>query len=220
MQKKTKMKSIRKILFILFIFQFNIIHSQNQFENRDQAFIVGYNFINDSYTSNYKFFNGDNWNFSNAFVLGHVISLNDYLNLQSQLSNNQYSKGKLVNDNFLRESGNVFSADIMLQFDISYFERDYRSLYFRYIKPFVTIGFGGTLVDEAISDITFKERFTYNYGIGGYFWFDSIDEANYMRKSDFVNNLGLISQISGKSSFQQNVYGNYIQITFGLIYRY
>lgn len=216
------MKKIKFHFIIICIFIYTSIFSQNQFQDRNQAFIVGFNGLNDSFTSDYAVLNEKSWNFNSAFYIGYVVSLNNYLNLYAQITNNKYKAGQIVNDNFLSENGNVSSLDVMVQYDISSLVKNERSLTFKFIKPFVTVGFGVTTLDVAITDIAHNDRGTFNYGIGGNIWLGSLyqEKCNCNNSNKFLYNFGFTSQIIGKSSFDQDYIGNKIQLLFGLIYRY
>lgn len=211
------MKKIKFHFIIVCILIYTSLFSQNQFHDRNQAVMFGYNFVNDNYFNDSDLFDNKNWGYDRALVLGHVISLNNKFNLNSQLSNNGYRKWQNVNGKVLTTSGNVFSADVNLQYDISSLDNDTRNNLFRFIKPYITIGIGGTIVDQDIINIAYKERLTLNYGLGGYIWFDSKSRSSCNCRKDFFNNLGIFTQVVNKSSFQQGSYG---QFTFGLIYRY
>ena len=81
-----------------------------------------------------------------------------------------------------------------------------------HIAPYFIFGIGST----EINSVT---RATFNHGAGAYVWFKLFtDDCNC--SSSILDNLGLFIQTQGKSSFKTEVYGNQIQHSFGIVYRF
>ena len=86
------MKNIKFHFIIVCILIYTSLFSQNQFHDRNQAVMFGYNFINDNYFNDSDLFDNKNWGYDRALVLGHVISLNNKFNLTFPFKKEQFKE--------------------------------------------------------------------------------------------------------------------------------
>jgi OOP family OmpA-OmpF porin len=171
---------------------------------------LGINVIDDSFTSTYNPIN-----ISETWHIGKIPSyfsfskkVMDRTFLEIQILSNNYNIGKLVDGSILLTDKKYMSIDLFTKYRIFHSDEDTYSF-----DPFVALGTGYTAIEKT-------EHYTINYGLGLYFWFP---KSKYCDCSIYRNkrgNFGILISTFGKSSFKQSLYGNQIQHTLGLVYRF
>lgn len=173
--------------------------------------IIGLNVIDDSFTKTHNAFNYDEqWNvaaYPSFFGYNYLISEN--ISIEGMLSMNKYNAKKLVDGVYIPTERKYHAFDLNAKYNLSSLIYNYDSL--SNFEPFIAIGTGITSIDN-------KSRSTINYGFGTYIWLNKYE--NKCCSESILNNLGFVFQTMGKSSLDQNTYGNQIQHTFGVVFRF
>jgi OOP family OmpA-OmpF porin len=171
---------------------------------------LGINVIDDSFTSTYNPIN-----ISETWHIGKIPSyfsfskkVMDRTFLEIQILSNNYKKGKLVDGSILLTEKKYMSIDFFTKYRIFHSDEDTYSF-----DPFVALGTGYTSIGKT-------EHYTINYGLGLYFWFPKSKYCDCSYNRSKRGNLGILISTFGKSSFKQSIYGNQIQHTLGLVYRF
>lgn len=174
---------------------------------------LGMNIVDDSFTSNSNPFNvSEEWNVGNfPSYFNYSGELLDRTYIEFNVSTNEYKKGKLVNGSFILKEMKYFAIDFTVKYKL--LNPDYNFLSSNVFDPFLTIGLGETKIDKF-------NFYTINYGCGFYFWFPKSKYCNCASNSNQGGNFGLIITTLGKSSMDQAAYGNQIQHSFGLAFRF
>jgi hypothetical protein len=184
--------------------------SQNRYKTlKPTTIYVGTNIIDDSFTSENSLINiSERMHIvSYPSLFGVGVKLNDYFQVDATLTFNHYKKGKLVDGKYLKKSHNYVATDVFVKLDLN--DINYKLNFLPFVKPYITLGGG-------FSNINNVNRFTVNYGFGAHIWFKDFDNCCFHK---IINNLGAIIQLHAKSSLDQKVYGNQIQLMMGLAYR-
>ncbi len=214
---KTKLTNVRfsTILTtsIVFLFTLQMSFSQGRYKDYySNKFIVGLNVIDDSFTKKHDAFNYDEeWNIA-AYpsYFGYNLVLSEKISVEGIFTMNKYNAKKLVDGVLIPNERKYYAFDVTAKYNLS-------DLFFNFDKlsnfePFVALGAG-------ITSIEGQSRPTINYGFGTYIWFEKY-ESCCSNSDGILNHLGVIFQTMGKSSIDQKTYGNQIQHTFGIVYRF
>lgn len=173
--------------------------------------ILGLNIVDDSFSKTNNAFNYDQqWNiaaYPSYFGYNYVVSEN--ISVEGIFTLNKYSADKLVDGIKIPTEQNYYAFDVNAKYNLSNLIYSVDKL--SNFEPFIAIGGGFTSIDS-------ESRPTINYGFGTYIWFNKYE--NKCCSESIFNNLGLIFQTMGKSSLDQKTYGNQIQHTFGVVYRF
>ena len=206
--KKNNLLFVLFTIFCLSQMSFSQSRYNSVYENK---FIVGINIIDDTFTKTHNAFNYDQqWNvaaYPSYFGYNRVIS--DKISVEGIFTMNNYEAKKLVDGLFIPVEQKYYAFDLNAKYNLSsvIYNIDRLSNF----EPFVAFGAGITSIDS-------ESRPTINYGFGTYIWFQKYE--NKCCSESIFNNLGLIFQTMGKSSIDQKKYGNQIQHTFGIVYRF
>jgi hypothetical protein len=122
---------------------------------------------------------------------------------------NKYKVGKLIDGCRLETEKEYYAIDASLKYDLS--DVNYNLGLCPRLTPYLIGGMGLTSIGDEV-------RPTINYGVGTYLWFSLLSDRGL--SSNFLDNMGLFIQAQGKSSYRQNVLGNQIQYSLGLVYRF
>jgi hypothetical protein len=208
---KTKLTSIFVVFFNLLCVN-QLSYSQSRYNSvYENKLILGMNIIDDSFTKTHNAFNYDQqWNvaaYPSFFGYNYLISEN--ISIEGMLSMNKYNAKKLVDGVYIPTERKYHAFDFNAKYNLSSLIYDYDSL--SNFEPFIAIGAGITSIEN-------KSRSTINYGFGTYIWLNKYE--NKCCSESILNNLGFVFQTMGKSSLDQNTYGNQIQHTFGVVFRF
>ena len=135
--------------------------------------------------------------------------MSENISVEGIFTLNKYSADKLVDGIKIPTEQNYYAFDVNAKYNLSNLIYSVDKL--SNFEPFIAIGGGFTSIDS-------ESRPTINYGFGTYIWFNKYE--NKCCSESIFNNLGLIFQTMGKSSLDQKTYGNQIQHTFGVVYRF
>ncbi len=176
---------------------------------------VGINIIDDTFTKTHKLVDVTaQWNVTNfpsKFSYERWISTN--FSIETSVSVNKYKKGKLIDGAINPKDLNYFALDINAKYDLNDFINN-KIIEIDYVfDPYLIGGLGQTSVDG------FQTYTTFNYGFGTNLWFAS-ESWDFGNLKNFIDNAGIFVQVQGKSSFAQKKFGNEIQYSVGLIYRF
>lgn len=206
--------NVTSILFFLIGMYTNTIQSQHRHSTDNKNIItVGINIIDDSYTSKHQSFNREEWNitkYPSYFSYNRAIS--DKISIEGAFSFNKYKISKLVDGNYIKENKDYAAMDLSLKYNFLN-GLNTNSNFLANFSPFIMAGLGTTSKGN-------QQYANINYGAGFYYWFNSSDNCNCSIKSSSLGTLGLIFQTMGKSSFDNKQYGNYIQHSMGIAYRF
>lgn len=199
------MKCINTITLLLLV---TYINAQNS-----STISVGINAIDDSFTTSYNPINlTEQWNVgkipSYIAISSEIVKR---LFLECALTTNDYQKGKLVNGKIITANKEYFAIAISAKYKLFDLEDNvFNSALF---DPFVSVGIGETKLDSL-------DFYTLDYGFGFYFWLPRSKYYNWPLHSKTGSNFGILVSSTGKSSFQQSLYGNHIQHTIGMAFRF
>lgn len=205
-------RKVKALVLFLLIFLTNESFSQSRYNSvYKNKLILGLNIVDDSFSKTNNAFNYDQqWNiaaYPSYFGYNYVVSEN--ISVEGVFTLNKYSADKLVDGIKIPTGQDYYAFDINAKYNLSNLIYSVDKL--SNFEPFIAIGGGFTSIDS-------KSRPTINYGFGTYIWFNKYE--NKCCSESIFNNLGLIFQTMGKSSLDQKTYGNQIQHTFGVVYRF
>lgn len=209
----SKSKRINSILVLFTLTCLSqISFSQSRYNSvYKNKLILGLNIVDDSFSKTNNAFNYDQqWNiaaYPSYFGYNYVVSEN--ISVEGIFTLNKYSADKLVDGIKIPTEQNYYAFDVNAKYNLSNLIYSVDKL--SNFEPFIAIGGGFTSIDS-------ESRPTINYGFGTYIWFNKYE--NKCCSESIFNNLGLIFQTMGKSSLDQKTYGNQIQHTFGVVYRF
>jgi len=203
-----------KILTIILFCASVVTVAQDRYQGANPNRIsVGINIVDDTFTKTHKLSDVTaQWNaalYPSKFSYERWISTN--FSLEATISINKYKKGKLIDGWINQRDLSYFAFDINAKFDLNNIIDKIIDIEYNF-DPYLIGGFGLTDVGNLETYITT------NYGFGTNLWFGS--ECFGCRNSTFTDNLGIFVQVQGKSSFVQKKFGNEIQYSAGLIYRF
>lgn len=207
------LKPNKKVVILLFLLtSINLTNAQNRSKSKD-SFVLGTNVIDDSFTLKNMLFNiEEEWNvLPYPSYLAYNRKITDHILFETALTLNHYQKGKLVDGLYLTKEQRYFALDVACKYNLNALNNGNEII--PGIEPFVALGSGITSIDNL-------PRPTINYGVGLHVWFADLVNCECNRQNNILTDFGLLFQTHGKSSFEQNKYGNQIQHTFGLVYRY
>lgn len=209
----SKSKRINSILILFLLACLSqLSFSQSRYNSvYKNKLILGLNIVDDSFTKTNNAFNFDQqWNiaaYPSYFGYNYVVS--DNISVEGIFTMNKYSTDKLVDGIKIPTKQNYYAFDVSAKYNLSNLIYSVDKL--SNFEPFIAAGGGFTSIDS-------ESRPTINYGFGTYIWFNKYE--NKCCSESIFNNLGLIFQTMGKSSLDQKTYGNQIQHTFGVVYRF
>jgi hypothetical protein len=198
------------VFFCLIVSSYSI--GQNRYKDSYMFKInVGMNIIDDSFTKKHVLIDAEEkWH--STFIpsyFGINMLLTEKTSVEGNISYNKYKKNKLVDGEFLKEEKIYFAIDVNAKYDFS--DLTWHSDYLYFLSPYVFGGPGLTTIED-------EPRLTMNYGFGTYIWFK--DFAFTRQNNEILSHFGVFIQTQGKSSFKQKIYGNQIQHSFGLAYKF
>ena len=206
----TFQKTVLVLFTILCIHQ--ISFSQNRYNSvYENRLIFGLNVVDDSFLKTHNAFNYDQqWNVA-AYpsYFGYNYLITEKISIEGVFSMNKYNANKLVDGQFIAAERKYHAFDLHAKYNIN--DLIYNIDNLSNFEPFVLVGAGITSIDSA-------SRTTINYGLGTYIWFDKYE--NKCCSESILNNLGVVIQTMGKSSTDQKTYGNQIQHSFGVVFRF
>lgn len=207
----SKKNNLFVVLFIIFCLS-QVSFSQNRYSSfYENKFIVGINIIDDSFTKTHNAFNYDQqWNVA-AYpsYFGYNQTISDNISVEGVFTMNKFKANKAIDGLIIPTERTYYAFDLSAKYNLSniIYNIDILSNF----EPFIAIGGGVTSIDNA-------SRPTINYGVGTYIWFSLYENRSY--SDSIFSNLGLIFQTMGKSSIDQQKYGNQIQHSVGIVYRF
>ena len=206
------MKIIIKYI-LLFLMYCTSIYAQDRYKSKYPfKLLIGTNVIDDSYTSLHQPFRfQDNWNVAYyPSYFGAELLLNNYFSVGTAITVNKYAAGKLIDGKVISKAQNYMAFDVYTKIDAS--DINWKLNVFPHVAPYFIVGLG-------VSEINSVSRATMNYGLGTYIWFKLFTDECECENS-LLDNLGVFIQTQGKSSFKPAVYGNQIQHSIGIVYRF
>lgn len=199
-------------VFITFFLVNQLSFSQNRYNSiYENKLIIGLNIIDDSFTKTHNAFNYDQqWNVA-AYpsYFGYNYLITEKISIEGIFSMNKYNANKLIDGKYIPTERNYHAFDINAKYNIN--DLIYNIDNLSNFEPFILVGAGITSIENA-------SRTTINYGLGTYIWFDKYE--NKCCSESILNNLGVVIQTMGKSSTDQKTYGNQIQHSFGVVFRF
>ncbi len=205
-----KTNLLKILVLFVSLSAFAQIREQEDYPNR---FSVGINIIDDTYTKTRKVSDyTKQWNsavYPSRF--GYERWINESFGVEASLSLNKFKKGKLI-DGYINPQD---LSHLAIDLNGKYYLNNAISAVFNYdleYEPFIVAGLGHTSIE------TFDSYQNINYGLGVIFWFGP-KQKSFVRGS-FLNSLGFYAQTLGKSSFDQEKFGNEIQYSAGLMYKF
>jgi len=205
-----KTNLLKILVLFVSLSAFAQIREQEDYPNR---FSVGINIIDDTYTKTRKVSDyTKQWNsavYPSRF--GYERWINESFGVEASLSLNKFKKGKLI-DGYINPQD---LSHLAIDLNGKYYLNNAISAVFNYdleYEPFIVAGLGHTSIE------TFDSYQNINYGLGVIFWFGP-KQKSFVR-GNFLNSLGFYAQTLGKSSFDQETFGNEIQYSAGLMYKF
>ncbi len=205
-----KTNLLKILVLFVSLSAFAQIREQEDYPNR---FSVGINIIDDTYTKTRKVSDyTKQWNsavYPSRF--GYERWINESFGVEASLSLNKFKKGKLI-DGYINPQD---LSHLAIDLNGKYYLNNAISAVFNYdleYEPFIVAGLGHTSIE------TFDSYQNINYGLGVIFWFGP-KQKSFVR-GNFLNSLGFYAQTLGKSSFDQEKFGNEIQYSAGLMYKF
>ena len=205
-----KTNLLKILVLFVSLSAFAQIREQEDYPNR---FSVGINIIDDTYTKTRKVSDyTKQWNsavYPSRF--GYERWINESFGMEASLSLNKFKKGKLI-DGYINPQD---LSHLAIDLNGKYYLNNAISAVFNYdleYEPFIVAGLGHTSIE------TFDSYQNINYGLGVIFWFGP-KQKSFVR-GNFLNSLGFYAQTLGKSSFDQEKFGNEIQYSAGLMYKF
>lgn len=206
------MKQLNQIIIFIFLLISGFSTAQFRYKASHLFKIkMGMNVIDDSFTKKHVLFAAEEkWNITYfPSFLGLEILLNENVSIEGNLSYNKYQKNKLVDGLYSSKEATYTAVDANIKYDLS--NLTWRSDFLYFFDPYV---FGGT----GITTLNNEPRITLNYGFGTYVWFKNF--VNTRSNNEALSHFGIFIQTQGKSSLNQKKYGNQIQHSVGLTYRF
>ena len=205
-----------KILTIILFCASVVTVAQDRYQgSHPNRVSVGINIIDDTFTKTHKLVDATaQWNatiFPSKLSYERWISTN--FSVEASISANKYKEGKLIDGAINQKDLSYFAFDINAKYDLNDFINN-KIIQIDYVfDPYLIGGLGLTDVGS------FQTYTTVNYGFGTNLWFGS-ESWNFGNSTNFIDNIGIFVQVQGKSSFVQKKFGNEIQYSAGLIYRF
>lgn len=208
------MKNIIKaiIIAIVLIVNFQKMNAQS-YSGKDQFRVtIGMNIVEDSFSTQRSVFNNSqNWNLvSYPSYFGISTFIGERFILEAAYTINQYEKGSLIDGKIITDKMDYLALDATVKFNLKSTESE--NAFLTNLDPFIGVGLGYT-------EIATDGHATFNYGLGTYIWLNEFSDW-FNGSSKHVSAIGFVIQTQGKSSFEQQKFGNQIQHSFGLVYRF
>lgn len=201
----------------------NNIFSQDRYQMEFPYRVsVGFNFINDSFTSDYNPFGAVAWVKHPSRITAERVVLYN-LSIEGALSYNKYPAGTLVDGISIQNDRNYYAADAHLKYNLSDIAYNVIKLN-EHIEPYAIGGLGAALYEDnyGFSD----KKLTLNFGGGINFWLYTANDWNFDRRNAYKR-LGFNFQVLGKAKIYDpgvvnnvSLTGNHIQYSVGIIYRF
>jgi OmpA-OmpF porin, OOP family len=202
---------IKSLTILILLSTFSAL-SQDRYKGIYKCKILfGVNIIDDSFSLGKDLFDVKNkYNIvPYPSYFGASYQLNDDFTIESTISLNNYKVGKLVDGERITKEMRYYAVDSNFKYDFSNLDWNYQII--PQLNPYLLAGMGITSIDDKI-------RATVNYGIGTYFWFELFSDKEY--DESILYNIGIVIQIQGKSSFEQKIFGNQLEHSLAIVYRF
>jgi hypothetical protein len=211
------------LVFIALFFCTNSLLSQDRYQQDFPYRVsVGFNFINDSFTTNYNPFSSLAWAKHPSKITAERIVLYN-LSVEGSLSYNKYDAGTIVDGIAIENDRRYYAVDGHLKYNLSDLSYNLIKLN-EHIEPYIMGGLGAALYKD---DYDFSDKkLTINIGGGVNFWFYTGSDYNFDRRNAYKR-LGINLQVLGKAKIYDpgvvnnvSLTGNHIQYSVGMIYRF